>query len=118
MKTDFTANCSKQSLPLIRAFVEGELRALDVQEGTAHQLVLAVDEACANSIIHHHDCDGSSSIRVSISKDGNNLHIELTDQGMAFPIHEYKPKNMDEIIRNRTKGGARDLADQQDHGQD
>jgi serine/threonine-protein kinase RsbW len=105
MKAEFVANCSKQSLPLIRTFVERELAALQVQEETLYQLVLAVDEACANSIIHHHHCDGTSSIGVSVHRERDTLIIELTDVGIPYPIQEYQPKSVDEIIRNRTKGG-------------
>lgn len=105
MKADFKANCSKQSLPLIRDFVEHELAALKVEEETMYQLVLAVDEACANSIIHHHHCDGTSSILVSVDREGDALIIELTDVGIPYPIQEYQPKGVEEIIRNRTKGG-------------
>lgn len=105
MKSDYTAACSKQSLAMIRDFVSVQLKSMEVQESMAHQLVLAIDEACANSIIHHHSCDGTSSIRVSISRHENTLTIELTDQGNAFPIDEYKPRDLQEIIRDRTKGG-------------
>ena len=105
MKTHYVAACSKQSLPKIRAFVEEELCALNVQDAVTHQLVLAVDEACANSIIHHHLCDESSRIKLTISRNGKELLIELTDNGDPFPIHEYKPEDLAEIIRKRTKGG-------------
>lgn len=105
MKTHYIAICSKQSLPKIRAFVEGELRALEVKEMVTHQLVLAVDEACANSIIHQHECDEQSRIKLSISRKGKELTIELTDEGAPFPINEYEPQNLSEIIKNRTKGG-------------
>jgi serine/threonine-protein kinase RsbW len=105
MKTHYVAPCSKQSLPKIRAFVEEELRSLHVQESTTHQLVLAVDEACANSIIHHHECNDRDRIKLSISLRGKELLIELTDNGKPFPIHEYKPEDLQEIIRKRTKGG-------------
>jgi serine/threonine-protein kinase RsbW len=105
MKTHYLAPCSKQSLPKIREFVEEELRALKVSEDTAHQLVLAVDEACANSIIHHHLCDETSRIKLTISRKGKELLIELTDNGEPFPITDYRPENLSEIIRKRTKGG-------------
>jgi serine/threonine-protein kinase RsbW len=105
MKTHYVATCSKQSLPKIRAFVEEELRTLHVQESMTHQLVLAVDEACANSIIHHHGCDEHDRIKLSISLHGKELVIELTDNGTPFPINEYKPEDLQEIIRKRTKGG-------------
>lgn len=105
MKTHYIAICSKQSLPKIRAFVEAELRAMEVQEMVKHQLILAVDEACANSIIHQHECDEHSRIKLSISRKGKELLIELTDDGTPFPINEYQPQNIQEIIKNRTKGG-------------
>jgi serine/threonine-protein kinase RsbW len=85
--------------------VEEELRALNVHESMTHQLVLAVDEACANSIIHHHDCDESSRIKLSISRKGKELLIELTDNGDPFPINDYKPENLQDIIRKQGKGG-------------
>ena len=105
MKTHYVATCSKQSLPKIRAFVEEELRLLHVQESTTHQLVLAVDEACANSIIHHHECNEGERIKLSISRRGKELLIELTDNGKPFPINDYRPEDLQEIIRKRTKGG-------------
>lgn len=105
MKTHYVATCSKQSLPKIRAFVEEELRSLHVKESTTHELVLAVDEACANAIIHHHDCNEGDRIKLSISLRGKELLIELTDEGKPFPITDYRPENLQEIIRKRTKGG-------------
>lgn len=105
MKTHYVAACSKQSLPKIRAFVEEELKAMNVQDAMTHQLVLAVDEACANSIIHHHECDERDRIKLTISRSGKELVIELTDKGDPFPINEYQPENLAEIIRKRTKGG-------------
>jgi len=105
MKSEYIAICSKKSLPKIRAFVENELRLLDIQGPTMHELVLAVDEACANSIIHQHSCDGKSRISLTISRRENELLIELHDNGNPFPINEYRPKNLQEIIKKRTKGG-------------
>lgn len=105
MKSEYIAICSKKSLPKIRAFVENELRALDIQGPTVHELVLAVDEACANSIIHQHSCDGKSRIQLCISLRDNELLIELHDNGNPFPINEYRPKDIQEIIKKRTKGG-------------
>ncbi len=105
MKSNYIAVCSKQSLPKIRAFVESELLSMDIQGATVHQLVLAVDEACANSIIHQHSCDGESRIHLSITRMGNELLIELTDNGDPFPINDYRPRDLQEIIKKRTKGG-------------
>jgi serine/threonine-protein kinase RsbW len=104
-KAQYIAFCSKKSLPKIRAFVESELKALEVHENMTHQLVLAVDEACANSIIHHHSCDESNTIQLTIHRVGNELRIELTDDGTPFPIQDYRPADIREIIKKRNKGG-------------
>lgn len=105
MKSSYIAVASKKSLPKIRNFLQRKLRELEVEERVAHQLVLAVDEACANSIIHQHQCDGVSEIMLSIFKEGATLFIELHDQGEPFPLHEYKPAQLQDMIRDRAKGG-------------
>lgn len=105
MKSNYIAICSKTSLPKIRAFVEAELKNMDVQSSTCSQVVLAVDEACANSIIHQHSNDGKANIQICIYRLQNVLTIELTDEGEPFPIHQYKPQDLKEIIRKRKRGG-------------
>lgn len=105
MTAHYIAVCSKQSLPKIRAFVESELRAMEIKDQVTHQLVLAVDEACANSIIHQHDCDGTSRIQLSISRQDAEVRIELTDNGNPFPIDQYQPQHLAQIINDRGKGG-------------
>ncbi len=105
MKSDYIAVCSKTSLPKIREFVQQQLRNMEVAETTSYQVVLAVDEACANSIIHQHAEDGKASLRICIYRDHNELRIELTDEGSAFPINKYQPQDLQEIIRKRKRGG-------------
>lgn len=105
MRAEFTALCSKTSLPEIRAFVKKELSDLGLEEAVRYQLVLAVDEACANSIIHQHQCDGTTRIKLSVYQKGDALHIELNDIGTPFPIDQYQPKELEETMRQRLKGG-------------
>ena len=97
--------CSKGSLPIIRDFVHDWLNVSEVTGKTANQIVLAVDEACANCIIHHHKCDAKNTIEVCMYKQGNSVLIEIKDTGNAFRIDEYKPHAINDNIRNRKKGG-------------
>lgn len=101
----FIAICSTESLPFIREFMEGELHALKLSEVISNQIVLAVDEACANLIIHQHNNDCVSEILISISRINNTLTMEIKDQGEPFPIDKYEPADLQQIIESGTKGG-------------
>lgn len=105
MKAHYIAICSKTSLPKIRQFVRDQLNAYDVQPLMTDQLVLAMDEACANSIIHQHKCDENSNIELVIYRKGNAIHFELRDVGKPFNILQYNPGNLESAIIERKKGG-------------
>lgn len=105
MKAHYIAICSKTSLPKIREFVRDQLSAYDVQPLVSDQLVLAMDEACANSIIHQHKCDENSNIELVIYRRGNEIHFELRDIGKPFNILQYKPEDLESAILERKKGG-------------
>jgi serine/threonine-protein kinase RsbW len=105
MKAHYIAICSKTSLPKIREFVRDQLSAYDVQPLVSDQLVLAMDEACANSIIHQHKCDEKDNIELVIYRRGNEIHFELRDVGMPFNILQYKPEDLENAILERKKGG-------------
>jgi len=85
--------------------VRDTLLALDVRRKDSHLIVLAMDEACSNAIIHHHHCDGVSSIDVVIYRTETELRLEIEDTGKAFPIHTYKPGKLSDLVKLRRKGG-------------
>jgi len=105
MKSNLQVPCSKLSLAIVREFVNARLERLGVTGKVAQQIILATDEACANCIIHQHKCDALSTIELSIYKQNNSIYIEIKDTGKAFPIDTYKPQALEEIVRNRRKGG-------------
>lgn len=86
-------------------FIRKQLSQFSVEEKLSHQIVLAVDEACANSIIHHHKEDGKSKFDIFISRDKDKLTIEIKDKGDPFPINEYKPKDLEALLHDGTPGG-------------
>ncbi len=105
MKAYLRVRCSKVNLSLTREFVKARLSDLDVTGKVSDQIVLATDEACANCIIHQHQCDNYSTIEVSIYKEEDTLFIEIKDTGKAFPIDLYEPQQLDELVAKRGKGG-------------
>ena len=105
MKAYLRVRCNKANLAEVRAFVKAQLTDLDIHGKLSHQIVLAVDEACANCMIHQHQCDNYSTIEVSLYKKETVLYTEIKDTGKAFPIDKYKPKHVSEIVKARGKGG-------------
>lgn len=105
MKQEIQVKCSKGNLALIRDFVNRWLKEQEVTGVVANQIVLAVDEACANCMIHHHQCDGSSKIEVGLYTEDETIYVEIRDSGKAFPLDQYKPQAINDIIRKRNKGG-------------
>ncbi len=78
---------------------------MEVNHRIMEQVVLAVDEACANAIIHQHQCDGCSHIELTLYRNEEQLFVELKDVGQAFPIDSYEPQTNEERIQNHAKGG-------------
>lgn len=98
--------CSKDKLKSIREFVENTLKQYALPELEISQLVLAVDEICANMIIHSHACDESQSIEllIQVEKDKSIL-FQITDHGLSFNYQEYQEPSLNEIVQSKRKGG-------------
>lgn len=102
-----TVTCDLKNLEIIRDFVQENLNEIPLNcDITSNQIILAVDEACANSIIHGNHCDNRRELSVEIYKDDlNDLHINLYDSSPPFDITTFKMKDIKEKIRNAESGG-------------
>lgn len=105
MKQEIQVKCKKGNLSLIRDFVHRWLDEKEITGVLANQIVLAIDEACANCMIHHHKCDGRSKIKVGLYHEDDTMYVEIRDSGKAFPLDQYKPHAINDLIRKRNKGG-------------
>lgn len=85
--------------------MRARLQDLQIGGPVSNQIVLAADEACANCMIHQHQCDNYSTIEVAIYRDEGTLYIEIKDTGKAFRLDTYEPKQLNEIVKDRIKGG-------------
>ena len=100
------AHCSIKQLREIRAFVEKVLKSHAMSDIEAYQIVLAVDEICANLIIHSHQGNADESFEVCINyKDKEEVIFEIVDEGMAFALNQYSEPNLKDIIIKKQKGG-------------
>lgn len=106
MNNSIRVNCTKKNLKLIRDFVVEYLQAYDLSDIMTNQIVLAVDEICANLIIHANQENPDKFIHLAIQKQKETLKFEISDNGIAFQRSNYKEPNIEENIRMGKKGGV------------
>jgi serine/threonine-protein kinase RsbW len=106
MNNKVTVSCTKKNLKQIRDFVTGYLAGYKLSDILMNQIVLAVDEICANLIIHANQEDPSKFISLAITERSGMLKFTITDNGVAFRRSEYKEPNIEEHIRIGKKGGV------------
>ena len=107
MDNKLKVSCKKEKLKDVRLFVETLLQSHQIPEVEAGEMVLAVDEICANLMIHSHNCDPKKHIgvKVNVSK-GKEVIFEITDYGVGFNFCRYKEPSLEDIIKEKKKGGV------------
>ena len=106
MKFNFKIQCCKDNLSKVRAFVSDSLAKLAVVEEDIYFMTLAIDEVCANLIIHSNKCNDNQSLLIDLDyDDAEGLVVRIADQGEAFDQSNYKEKSLLELRKERRKGG-------------
>ena len=99
MEYRFSATCSKDKLKEIRIFLLGILDHYSISEVKKNELVLAVDEVCANLIIHSHNCNESENFDLVVNvEEKSGITFDIIDKGIGFNIQQYKEPSLHEII--------------------
>ena len=105
MSKKIIITCEKNELTKIRQFVADELETNEVPDLEAHKLVLAVDEVCANLIIHANNCNPVNKIELELAFSPKQIVFTFRDRGIGFDINKYDSPSMDELISTRRQGG-------------
>ena len=105
MSYKYTISCQTSSLSELRSFLHGILSGFSLNEFERLQLTLAVEEVCANLIIHSHGCNAMDQIQLEIKNLKERLIFEISDQGAAFNILEYKTPEVRKVMVEKRKGG-------------
>ena len=84
-------------LPEIRRFVEAEARRRDFPD-TVGDLVLAVTEACSNSVRHAYEEGRDGVVQVSYRLRDDRIEVEVADDGAGFDptVLERAQRELDE----------------------
>jgi len=107
MAHQFTIACSKNNLTSIREFITEHLEEIGLRTIDLNLIVLAIDEVCANLIIHSNKCDQEKKLEIFFDYDiiRQQLQVNIKDQGQLFEYKKYSEPNIKDLIKSRKKGG-------------
>ncbi|WP_339923894.1 ATP-binding protein [uncultured Cyclobacterium sp.] len=105
MKHELKLYCEKSQLAELRSFISKTLVPAKLNDISQNQLILAVEEVCANLMIHSHDCDPHSFLLLNVHLNAETIIFEITDSGKAFNLIEYKSPEVNSVMKERRKGG-------------
>lgn len=97
--------CQTTALAELRVFLYKTLEELQLSEKDQHQVTLAVEEVCANLIIHSHQCNAMDHIELEVKEAPGKLIFEIRDQGEAFNLLDYESPDLKKVIGEKRKGG-------------
>lgn len=97
--------CQTSALSELRTFLQQALIGVSLTEIEKHQVTLAVEEVCANLIIHSHGCNPQDHIQLEIIDSEQKLIFEISDQGKAFNILTYEAPDLQKVMVEKRKGG-------------
>jgi serine/threonine-protein kinase RsbW len=100
-------HCDKTRLHDIREFVKNKLsNHVEMTEAELLKVIVAVDEICANMMIHANDCNPQMSIEIELNIEENKgITFKIIDKGLQFNYHNYHEPSLDEIVKEKRKGG-------------
>ena len=105
MIANYSVVCRREELKSIRDRFGSELETHGIRGLLRDQVVLSVDEACANAIIHGNDCDETRMIRIEAELRESILTIRIYDVGQFEFDPRLLDRDIDFFIRNKMKGG-------------
>ncbi|MCM0060325.1 MAG: ATP-binding protein [Algoriphagus sp.] len=105
MNPKHNLTCSTAALAELRSFLQQNLALFKLSEVDRHQVTLAVEEVCANLIIHSHACNPKEKIHLEVKELNKKIIVEITDKGDAFNLLEYEVPDLSQVIEEKRKGG-------------
>lgn len=99
-------SCNLSNLSIVRDFVRKQLSDFELNKITENQIILAVDEVCANLIIHSNNNDATKFIDLdlTIKPSPKGIMIELKENGIPFDYTKYQEPEIINLKENKTAG--------------
>ncbi len=84
-------------LKMVRAGVVAAARACGFDADTAADIALAIDEACANVIVHAYGCRGDADIVLDIYRLRGGIRLRVRDFGPPVAPDAIRPRPLDAV---------------------
>lgn len=82
-----------ENLANIRDFIREQAVALAVDQGTTEEMILAVDEAATNVIVHGYK-DEEGIIEIEVRREGDAFIVQLRDETTPFDPTTFPPPDL------------------------
>lgn len=106
MKYNYKVSCRKERLRDVRSFVKDVLEKHGLSDIDVSTIVLAIDEVCANLMIHAHHCNPKEFIELEINATkGEGFEFNIIDTAEMFDIGNYEEPTIEDVIKMQRKGG-------------
>ncbi|MEE9312929.1 MAG: ATP-binding protein [Planctomycetota bacterium] len=73
-----------QNLAVVREFLHSCIERSSLPQADANKVVLAVDEAVANTIQHGYEGRDDGTVEVQIEADGKKFSVKIRDNGLSY----------------------------------
>lgn len=103
-KTKFRIAAKLQHLAAIRRYVQKRAKALGVGPAIVPDVVLAVDEAATNVIVHGY-WGRPGELEIEMDREGQSLIIRLRDEAEPFDPTQVQPPDVSLPPEERALGG-------------
>ncbi|MFN8438781.1 MAG: ATP-binding protein [Cytophagales bacterium] len=105
MPNIFVIECKYSNLAKLRHYMENSLKENSIDDTVSFQLVMAVDELCANIIEHSCTQKPDDFIQIELKKQKNQVVIKIIDKGNSFDPKEHCPLSVKDLIKKKANGG-------------
>lgn len=96
-----------QNLKAVRDFVSQTLQGMSIPDPEINMMVLAVDEVCANRMLHNpfNPHENNNNIELEIQNRDNELTFLIRDTGDLYDINKHETPDIHKLIAEKRKGG-------------
>ena len=101
---DLTVNASLENLQIVRQYIEQASNRLGVSPEVLGDLLLVVDEAVTNVIIHGYG-DSEGVVKLHMEAEDESVIISIRDQAKDFDASMVNAPGLNTALKDRPFGG-------------
>lgn len=93
------------TLPEVEEFFDNIFAQIDIEKSRVNDLVLSVNEATTNGMMHGNKGDINKKVRISVTVDDERIRVSIKDEGRGFdPSKVPDPTAPENIFKENGRG--------------